>query len=51
MDPVGISDAVVYLLSDESTWTTALSMAVDGGVTAFCEPGRSAVSAMNVVIV
>ena len=35
MDPVEISHAVLYLLSDESTWTTALSMAVDGGVTAF----------------
>ena len=35
MDPVEISHAVVYLLSDESTWTTALSMAIDGGVTAY----------------
>jgi SDR family mycofactocin-dependent oxidoreductase len=35
MDPVEISHAVVYLLSDESTWTSALAMAVDGGVTAF----------------
>ena len=35
MDPAEISHAVLYLLSDESTWTTALSMAVDGGVTAF----------------
>lgn len=35
MDPVEIAHAVLYLLSDESTWTSALSMAVDGGVTAF----------------
>ena len=35
MDPVQISHAVLYLLSDESTWTSALSLAVDGGVTAF----------------
>ncbi|MFI1465473.1 mycofactocin-coupled SDR family oxidoreductase [Nocardia carnea] len=35
MDPTEISHAVVYLLSDESTWTSALSLAVDGGVTAF----------------
>lgn len=35
MDPVMISHAALYLLSDESTWTTALSLAVDGGVTAF----------------
>jgi SDR family mycofactocin-dependent oxidoreductase len=35
MEPVEISNAVLYLLSDESTWTSALSMAVDGGVTAF----------------
>lgn len=35
MDPAEIAHAVLHLLSDESTWTTALSMAVDGGVTAF----------------
>jgi SDR family mycofactocin-dependent oxidoreductase len=35
MDPTMISHAVVYLLSDESTWTTALALAVDGGNTAF----------------
>ncbi|EFC85785.1 mycofactocin-coupled SDR family oxidoreductase [Parafrankia sp. EUN1f] len=35
MDPVQISHAVVYLLSDESVWTTASAMAIDGGVTAF----------------
>ncbi|MBB3082536.1 mycofactocin-coupled SDR family oxidoreductase [Geodermatophilus sabuli] len=35
MDPVEISHAVLYLLSDESTWTSALALAVDGGVTAY----------------
>jgi SDR family mycofactocin-dependent oxidoreductase len=35
MDPIEIAHAVVYLLSDESTWTTATAVAVDGGVTAF----------------
>ncbi len=35
MDPTMISHAVVYLLSDESTWTTALALAIDGGNTAF----------------
>lgn len=35
MQPEEIAHAVLYLLSDESQWTTALSMAVDGGVTAY----------------
>lgn len=34
MSPREISNAVLYLLSDESTWTTGLPMAVDGGMSA-----------------
>ncbi|MFB9070173.1 mycofactocin-coupled SDR family oxidoreductase [Citricoccus parietis] len=34
MSPREISNAVLYLLSDESMWTTGLPMAVDGGMSA-----------------
>ncbi len=35
MEPRMISHAIVYLLSDESTWTTAHALAVDGGMSAY----------------
>ncbi|SEB63078.1 mycofactocin-coupled SDR family oxidoreductase [Rhodococcus koreensis] len=35
MDPLEISNAILYLVSDESTWTTGLAMAVDGGTTVY----------------
>lgn len=35
MEPRVVSDAILYLVSDESPWTTGLAMAVDGGTTAY----------------
>jgi SDR family mycofactocin-dependent oxidoreductase len=35
MQPRVVSEAVLYLVSDESPWTTGLAMAVDGGTTAY----------------
>lgn len=35
MDPREISNAILYLLSDESTWTMGLAMAVDGGMSSY----------------
>jgi NAD(P)-dependent dehydrogenase (short-subunit alcohol dehydrogenase family) len=33
--PEEIAYAALYLASDESSWTTAANLAVDGGATAF----------------
>lgn len=35
MEPRVIADAALYLLSDESPWTTGLVMAVDGGTSSY----------------
>lgn len=35
MQPREISNAVLYLLSDESSFTTGLSMAVDAGMSQY----------------